>query len=54
MRLRSFHENIIRYFDPLYRQNKLFLKCVLELRRILYTDWSLDDDEHMLDEDLTN
>jgi hypothetical protein len=45
----NFREQIIDYFETFYRQDKEFLKCLIKLRKILYTvrledDLDLDDD----------
>jgi hypothetical protein len=45
----TFREQIINHFAPLYRQDKGFRRCLIMLRKILYTirledDLDLDDD----------
>src|SRR5271154_5353219 len=58
----SFRNLIINHFEPLYRQDKEFRKCIIKLRKILYPvrledDLDLDDDldkndnEEMVDVD---
>jgi hypothetical protein len=45
-----FRKKILAYFEPVYREDKEFLKCLIKLRRILYPvknfdlDASLDSD----------
>jgi Fungal protein kinase len=48
---REFRESLIHYFEPPYRKDAGFLRCLLKLRRILYTTNEFDEDEFLSDED---